>query len=678
MMTCVHDSRTARGTAAAVGRRASRPPARRRRIALAVSALLLPAACGDGATVEPPPSAPTWILLVPDSLRFTYLGERVRAQVRVQRVPELVGGREVRWSSTDTAVFTVDVEGEVTARANGEAALVAEVMGLRDTARVRVRQEAARIEVLAGEGQRGPAGLELLDPVHVRMTDAGGTLLAVEAFVDYDASAHGGRVSRKVGNPTTYEKWARWTLGPAPGPQSLAVTVLHGPATAEIGAVALHPDSVAAVAFVHSGEGQGALPGEALAEPVVVAVVDTLGRRLPGATVRFEPAAGHGSADPAEAATDTLGLAATVWTLGEATGRQTLIASAGAGASVEVGAVALSDEGVCARTPEVAEEIARLAGVAGCAEVTGAHLEEFRTRPSKPIMRLERRGIRRLRSGDFAGLSLGLLDLSHNELTELPPGLFDGLAVSVLGLEFNRLDGVAPRNLRGPGQLANSRIWTTTIWPRCRRGSLTARRASETLLPSQQPAGGTAGGRIRGLDRHQGTLAAPTTAWQELPEGRIRWTCRAGRHLRLNGNRLARLAPDVFAGLTRLHWLDLNDNNLRALPPGVFDGLTGLGRLNLSSAGRMYALPPEDLRRSGEFEDPGLGVPRPHRTAAGRVRQVWRTSSPCSLRLNHLARATAGGVRPARKAAGAEPAGATNSRSCRAASSRGCGAWRVS
>ncbi|MCY4505875.1 MAG: hypothetical protein OXG35_02760, partial [Acidobacteria bacterium] len=188
---------------------------------VAAAVLLLLAACGDGAPVEPPPAAPTWIILVPDSVRFTYIGERVRAQVRVQRAAELAGGREVGWSSTDTAVFTVDAEGEVTARANGAAALVAELAGLRDTARVRVRQEAARIEVLAGDGQRGAAGLELLDVVHVRLTDAGGTLLAVHAFPDFDASGDGGRVSRTLGNSNTYEKWVRWTLGPAPGPQSL-------------------------------------------------------------------------------------------------------------------------------------------------------------------------------------------------------------------------------------------------------------------------------------------------------------------------------------------------------------------------------------------------------------------------------------------------------------------------
>ena len=152
----------------------------------ALGALVL-GGCGDGAPVEPPPSAPRWIAVVPDSLRLTYIGERVRVQARIQRDPKVYGGREVKWSSTDTAVFTVDAEGEVTARTNGVAGLAAELIGLHDTAYVRVRQEAAQIEVLGGAGQRGPAGVQLTEPVEVRLFDAGGTLLIPWTYADFDA-----------------------------------------------------------------------------------------------------------------------------------------------------------------------------------------------------------------------------------------------------------------------------------------------------------------------------------------------------------------------------------------------------------------------------------------------------------------------------------------------------------
>ncbi|MCY4571418.1 MAG: hypothetical protein OXF01_01350, partial [Gemmatimonadetes bacterium] len=477
--------------------------------------------------------------------------------------------------------------------------------------------------------------------------------LAVHAFPDFDASGDGGRVSRTLGNSNTYEKWVRWTLGPAPGPQSLLVTVLHGSATAEIGAVALHPDSVVAVLLAHTGEGQGALPGEALAEPVVVAVLDTLGRRgpgasvrfeaaaghrsagsagaaggrlgggggggragldaggrrIPGATVRFETAAGHGSADPAETASDSLGLAAAVWTLGEAPGRQTLVASAGAGASVEVGAVVQSDEGVCARTPAVADEIARLAGVAGCAEVTEAHLAELRARLSAPIMDLSRRGLRRLRSGDFAGLSLNWLDLSRNELTELPPGIFEGLATRAIHLEYNRLAELPPGIFEG---LADLRI-------------LDLRHNRLAALP---PGIFDGLARIRYLYLDNNRLA-------ELPEGVFR-DLTGIVSLWLTDNRLAELPEGVFDGLAELGDLRLNGNRLAELPPGIFDGLTGLERLWLGYQGRpMYALPPgifDDLENLRVLDLGGLGLTELRPGVFGALKNL----ESLSLRFNHL------------------------------------------
>ena len=557
---------------------------------VAAAAPLLLAACGDGAPVDPPPPAPTWIALVPDSLRFTYLGERVRAQVRVQRVPELLGGREVEWSSTDTAVFTVDAEGEVTARANGEAALVAGMTGLRDTARVRVRQEASRIEVLGGGGQRGPPGHELPEPVHVRLTDAGGTLMAVRAFVDFDASAHGGQAHRNVLVPEykPYESWARWTLGRAPGPQSLLVTVLHGTATAEIGAVALHPDSLAAVVVVNAGGDQGALPGDTLEDPVVVAVLDTLGRRLPGASVRFETAAGHGSADPAETASDSLGLAATVWTLGEDPGVQTLVASTGAGARVEVRAVAQSDEGVCARTPVVADEIVRLAGVAGCADVTEAHLAGITE------LRLDSLGIRRLRTGDFAGLGLRWLHLDRNELTELPPGLFEGLELLHLSLRANQLAELPPGIFEGLASLRTLDLVSNRLAalpPGVFDGLVGMRQLWLHHNRLAELPEGIFGGLadLVALYLEDNRLA-------ELPEGVFGGLADLAG-LYLQGNRLARLPPDVFADLTSLRRLHLSHNGLRSLPPGAFDGLTRLEVLNVGPQGgrRVYQLHPGSL-----------------------------------------------------------------------------------
>ncbi|MCE2532184.1 MAG: hypothetical protein J4F44_06945, partial [Acidimicrobiia bacterium] len=77
-----------------------------------------------------------------------------------------------------------------------------------------------------------------------------------------------------------------------------------------------------------SGGGQRAVPGLPLAEDVVVRVVDPQGRPVPGVTVAFEPAAGHGRADPVSAPTGQDGRAASTWTLGAGVGAQSLRVSA--------------------------------------------------------------------------------------------------------------------------------------------------------------------------------------------------------------------------------------------------------------------------------------------------------------------------------------------------------------
>ena len=212
--------------------------------------LALLAACDSGQVAEPGETA--LLTIVPDSAALTYIGERIAFSARITGDAGAAGGAGVTWRSTDTTVFTVDAPGEVTARGNGTANLLAELGKAADIAPVRVEQ-AASVPEPFGAGQRGGAGLPLLEPVDVRVLDAGGTAVPAE-LVRFEPVAGGGGMNPSgVKSDSLGLAATEWTLGPLPGRQTLA-------AWAEIGATALEPNAAVAEIAVNSGRGQGAFP----------------------------------------------------------------------------------------------------------------------------------------------------------------------------------------------------------------------------------------------------------------------------------------------------------------------------------------------------------------------------------------------------------------------------------
>ena len=91
---------------------------------------------------------------------------------------------------------------------------------------------------------------------------------------------------------------------------------------------------------VVSGGGQEGQPGRPLPEPVAVQVLDAGGSAVAGASVAFQPAFGHGSVDPGTSVSNDIGVASTMWTLGDSAGVQTLVAQAAERVSVDVNALA--------------------------------------------------------------------------------------------------------------------------------------------------------------------------------------------------------------------------------------------------------------------------------------------------------------------------------------------------
>ena len=79
------------------------------------------------------------------------------------------------------------------------------------------------------------------------------------------------------------------------------------------------------------GDAQTGSPGAPLVEPLVGRLLDVGGSPVAGVAVSFSPAEGSGSVTPGAATTDPAGEAQTSWTLGDAAGRQSVVASVAEG-----------------------------------------------------------------------------------------------------------------------------------------------------------------------------------------------------------------------------------------------------------------------------------------------------------------------------------------------------------
>ncbi len=82
------------------------------------------------------------------------------------------------------------------------------------------------------------------------------------------------------------------------------------------------------VLHIRSGNGQSALPGRALSQPLVVQVARSIGGAAPGVAVAWAVTTGGGRIQPSSTTTDAQGEAMAWWTLGPATGIQFVTATA--------------------------------------------------------------------------------------------------------------------------------------------------------------------------------------------------------------------------------------------------------------------------------------------------------------------------------------------------------------
>lgn len=104
---------------------------------------------------------------------------------------------------------------------------------------------------------------------------------------------------------------------------------------------------------VASGNGQSAVVGQALAQPIVVHVSDATGASVPNAPVTWTVLLGGGSVSASTSQTDANGNASVTWTVGPNAGANSLRAAIATGASVTISATATHNVQVVSATGDI-------------------------------------------------------------------------------------------------------------------------------------------------------------------------------------------------------------------------------------------------------------------------------------------------------------------------------------
>jgi hypothetical protein len=143
-------------------------------------------------------------------------------------------------------------------------------------------------------------------------------------------------VTDQSGNPLT-ETNVSWSSSNAAVAtvSSTGLVTATGVGTAQVTAASGSANTVAEVAVVQtptqltkiSGDGQNAVAGAVVAEPLVVEVRDALGNPVTGATVVFAISQGGGSVDPTSVTTSSDGRASTTLTMGPRVGTPLLVSA---------------------------------------------------------------------------------------------------------------------------------------------------------------------------------------------------------------------------------------------------------------------------------------------------------------------------------------------------------------
>lgn len=233
-----------------------------------------------------------------DTLHFTTVAADAHGQV--------LHAASVHWTVDNPTVAAVDSAGQVVALAPGETTVTVAIGGRAGRARIWVQPRMIELAIIGDSIIPIAEGTAL--ELRAMGSDARGNWLDPA-----DAVWSGGDAEIAVIDT------AGNLRAVAPGMTTISVAAAGLAAERQI-LVTPVPTSLTLM----GGATQRAAAGQKVPEAVTVQVVSRSGRPVPNARVRFDPSADMGGVDPEYRTTDSLGLAATHWTLGPTPGRQHL------------------------------------------------------------------------------------------------------------------------------------------------------------------------------------------------------------------------------------------------------------------------------------------------------------------------------------------------------------------
>ena len=184
--------------------------------------------------------------------------------------------------------------------------------------------EPATLAIVDGDGQTGPIGGQLAEPLIVRVTDTRGRPVA-GATVAFSPTA-GSLAPETATTDADGLALTQWSLGGATGNQQVNASV---PGSTPLLSVLFNATASAGAArglIIVSGNGQSGTAGGTLPLPLVVRLLDGSGNPIAGGAVSWVIGAGGGSVDPAASTTAPDGTTSAVWTLGPGLGSNTVTA----------------------------------------------------------------------------------------------------------------------------------------------------------------------------------------------------------------------------------------------------------------------------------------------------------------------------------------------------------------